>query len=168
MWKLHPLPPHPPPSEKVTTHFPSNPPLKVEVQLEVRSPPPSKAGERGGCTLCDPVLNLAHILLSQNIHVVQQWFDIHYWVSEMISKVSVGQSFRTFSCEKNDEIKITFIQRLQLPSTWRMRKIKITIFPLVAMKSYIDIISKYKLLSTPFSFKLKKKLETWLPWISSK
>ena len=159
-------PPHPPASEKVTTPFPSNPPLKVEVQLEVRSPQQSRGG--GRLHTMWPVLNLANILLSQNIHVVQQWFDIHYWVSEMISKVSVGQSFRTFSCEKNDEIKITFIQRLQLPSTWRMRKIKITIFPLVAMKSYIDIISKYKLLSTPFSFKLKKKLETWLPWISSK
>ena len=45
MWKLHPLPPHPPPSEKVTTHFPSNPPLKVEVQLEVRSPPQQSRGE---------------------------------------------------------------------------------------------------------------------------
>ena len=155
-------PPPPPSTPLRKSHHPlsQQPPSKSRGPVGGSIPPPSKAGERGGCTLCDPVLNLAHILLSQNIHVVQQWFDIHYWVSEMISKVSVGQSFRTFSCEKNDEIKITFIQRLQLPSTWRMRKIKITIFPLVAMKSYIDIISKYKLLSTPFSFKLKKKLET--------
>ena len=161
--------PPPPPSTPLRK---SHHPLSQQPPSKSRGPvggsiPPAKQG-RGRLHTMWPVLNLAHILLSQNIHVVQQWFDIHYWVSGMISKVSVGQSFRTFSCEKNDEIKITFIQRLQLPSTWRMRKIKITIFPLVAMKSYIDIISKYKLLSTPFSFKLKKKLENWLPWISSK
>ena len=91
-----PSPPiHPPPK----SHHPlsQQPPSKSRGPVGGSIPPPSKAGERGGCTLCDPVLNLAHILLSQNIHVVQQWFDIHYWVSGMISKVSVGQSFRIFS-----------------------------------------------------------------------
>ena len=69
MWKLHPLPPHPPPSEKVNPLFPSNPPLKGEVLwspppflkicLEVQTPPPNRnrgLGERGGEHYVLPVL----------------------------------------------------------------------------------------------------------------